>query len=400
MGTENSMSMGRRWLIFFSVFSVGIFAGFNMFKAPPLFTALMPELGFTEDTIGWVMSMFAMISVVLAFPAGGIMKKLGIRNSLLITAASVVIGAGIGAVATTSAVMLFSRLIEGIGLGMISVVGPAAVASIIPRSKQGLAMGIWTVWFPLAIVVALNTSPAIFALGGWRTVWWVGAGLSLVSFLFILFVYKQPPQEAPDASEADAAVSAAALKPDYRSVIFATLAFGMWNVFFGGAIASFYPTFLQQAHGMDVQFAGTASSITNMIVLVLGPLSGVISDKLGTSKWLMVFAMAGASVMMTFAFGESMTLVWVYLIGMSLFAAAMPTGTFSLVPKLMKDPAKVGFGMSILAFFQNIGIVFGSAAFGPVSASVGWQMASMTLLLPAAVIGLVFTLLIKEKRGR
>ncbi len=396
-----SMTMGRRWLIFFSVFSVGIFAGFNMFKAPPLFMAIMPELGFTEDTIGWVMSMFSIIGVVLAFPAGAILKKLGVRTSLLITAASLVVGSALGAVSMNAAMLLATRLIEGIGLGLISVVGPAAVASIIPRSKQGLAMGIWTIWFPFAIVVALNVAPAIYSLAGWRMVWWVGAVLSLLSFVFVLAVYKQPPPEKAEAgAEAMAGSPAADLKPDYRSLIFATLAFGLWNVFFGGAIASFYPTFLQQAHGMGVQFAGTASSITTIIVLVLGPLSGIISDKLDTRKWLMVFAMAGATVMLTFAFGESIALVWVYLIGMAVFAAAMPTGTFSIVPRLMKDPAKIGFGMAVLAFFQNIGIVLGSAGFGPLSVSLGWHMASLVFLVPAAAIGFVLSLLIKEKRVR
>lgn len=398
MTAEKPMSMGRRWLIFFTVYCVGIFAGFNMFKAPPLFVALMPQLGFTEDSIGWVMSMFSIIGVILAFPAGGILKKLGIKTSLLITAASVAIGAGLGAVATSAEMLLATRFIEGIGLGLISVVGPAAVTTIIPQEKQGLAMGIWTVWFPFAIVLALNISPAIFAIGGWRVVWWVGAALALISFFMALFIYKQPVQDEPAGANAGGELSELDLKPDYRSLIFATVAFGCWNIFFGGAIASFYPTFLSQVHGMDVQFAGTASSITNILVLALGPISGIISDKLHTRKWLMVFAMVGAAVMLTFAFGDNLTMVWVYLIGMSVFAAAMPTGTFSLVPRLMKSPSKVGFGMAVLAFFQNIGIVIGPIIFGSLSASIGWHMASMTFLLPAAIVGLVLTLLIREKR--
>lgn len=399
MSAEKPMTMGRRWLIFFTVFCVGVFAGFNMFKAPPLFVALMPELGFTENNIGWVMSMFSIIGVILAFPAGGILKKLGIKTCLLITAASVAIGSAVGAVATSAGMLLATRFIEGIGLGLISVVGPAAVTTIIPPQKQGFAMGIWTVWFPFAIVVALNVSPAIFALGGWRVVWWVGTALSLISFLMTLFFYKQPPQEEPVAAADGGEMPALDLKPDYRSLILGTLAFGCWNIFFGGAIASFYPTFLAQVHGMDVQFAGTASSITNILVLALGPISGIISDKLHTRKWLMVFALAGAAVMLTFAFGDNLTMVWVYLIVMSVFAAAMPTGTFSLVPRVMKDPEKIGFGMAVLAFFQNIGIVIGPIIFGALSASVGWQMASMTFLLPAAIVGLILTLFIREERS-
>lgn len=387
--------MRRRWLVFATAFAVAFCAGFNMFKAPPLFIAIMPELGFTEDTIGWVMSMFSILGIVLAFPAGGILKKMGIKTSLIITAASVMIGAVCGALSANSLMLLLTRLIEGIGLGLISVVGPAAVATIIPRKKQGLAMGIWTVWFPFAIVIALNASPAIFAISGWRSVWIAGAVLAFLALLFVLFAYKQPPPEVEEHQ--DLAKSAAiVLKPDYKGLLLVTVAWGMWNVFFGGAIASFYPTFLTQVHGLDVQFAGSASSITNILVLILGPLSGVISDRLNTRKWLMVFAMAGAAVMLLIAFGTDITLIWVYLFGMALFAAAMPTGAFALVPRLMKDPTKIGFGMAVLAFFQNAGIVFGSAAFGPLSVALGWNIASLTLLLPAALIGLLLTFFVRD----
>ena len=67
-----------------------------MFKAPPLFSIIIPELGFTDENIGWVMSMFSIIGLVMAFPAGAILAKLGIKKSLIITAASLAIGSAMG----------------------------------------------------------------------------------------------------------------------------------------------------------------------------------------------------------------------------------------------------------------------------------------------------------------
>lgn len=396
---DQMFSMGRRWLIFSIVFIIGILSAYNMFKAPPLFPLIIPELGFTDENIGWVMSMFSIIGVVLAFPAGAILGKLGVKKSLIITAASLAIGSAIGAVATTVPLLLASRFIEGIGMGLISVVGPAAIATIIPRAKQGLAMGIWSVWFPAGTVLAFNTAPALATALGWRSVWWVAAALAAAALVFALACYAQPPAEETTAERTS---TVAAHKPDMRSIILVAVAFMMWNAFNAGAISSFYPTFLQTIHSLDPQTAGFVASITNICVLALGPISGIVSDKLGTRKGLLVFAFAGAAVFLTFGFSDNLTLIYVFLVGFAFFSASCATGTFSIVPELTHQPEKIGFSMAIVAFLQNLGIVMGSAAFPVLAAGLAWNWntASLAFCVPLAIIGLICSLLVREKANR
>lgn len=395
---SQTFSMGRRWLIFSTVFVIGILASYNMFKAPPLFPVIIPELGFTDENVGWVMSMFAIIGAVLAFPAGAILGKLGIKKSLIITAASLAIGSALGAVATNAGLLLASRVVEGIGMGLISVVGPAAIATIIPRAKQGLAMGLWSVWFPAGVVLAFNTAPALSAALGWRSVWWLAAGLSLAALVFAVFCYAQPPAEKTEAVQSGGVLR----KPDMRSIVLVAIGFMVWNMFNAGAIGGFYPTFLQGVYAMDPQSAGFVSSLTNICVLALGPISGIVSDKLGTRKGLLVFGFAGAALFLTFGFGSNLTLIYVFLIGFSFFSAAVATGTFSIIPELTHQPEKIGFSMAIVAFLQNIGIVVGSAAFPVLAAALmwDWNTASLMFCVPLAVIGLVCAIFVREKANR
>lgn len=400
---DSSFSMGRRWLIFSIVFIIGILAAYNMFKASPLFPVIIPELGFTDESIGWVMSMFSIVGVVLAFPAGAILAKLGIKKSLLITAVSLAIGSALGAVSSSVPLMLFSRFIEGIGMGLISVVGPAAIATIIPQSKQGLAMGIWSVWFPAGTVFAFNTAPALAEALGWRAVWWFAAALSLAALVFALLCYVQPPAEQErDNGTAATGTARETRKPDMRSIILVAVAFMAWNAFNAGAISSFYPTFLQTIHSMDATTAGFVASITNICVLALGPISGIVSDKIGTRKGLLVFAFAGAAVFLTFGFGSNIMLIYVFVIGFSFFSASCATGTFAIIPELTHQPEKVGFSMAIVAFLQNLGIVIGSAAFPVIAAALAWDwnMASLAFCVPLAVVGLICSILVREKANR
>ncbi len=395
MATSTEISMSRRWLMFVAIFLVGVLAAFCQFKAPVLFaTEFTSELGFTEANIGWVMSMFSLIGVILAFPAGGILAKLGAKKSLMITAIALAVGAGAGALTSDATMMLATRFIEGIGMGLISVVGPAAVAEVIPQNKQGLAMGIWSVWFPAGVVVAYNVTPFIYSLAGtWRAAWWFACAVAIVALVLVALVYVETKQETPAQNTAAAASSA--LKPDMFSVIMIAVLFCAWNIFNAGAIGGFYPSYLADVHHMDTQLAGSVASITNILVLALGPISGIVADKFNLHKSLMVFAMIGASVMLTFAFGDNLTLTYVFVIGFSVFSACCATGVFSSVPLYARNPAKIGFCMAIVAFLQNLGGVIGSAAFGSLAASLGWGSAGLFFCVPIAVAGLICAVLIK-----
>lgn len=399
--SDTQFPMSRRWMIFCSVFFLGILTSFGMFKAPTMFTTeFISELGFTESSIGWVMSMFTLIGAVLAFPAGGIFAKLGAKKSLIITAISLIVGAVGGALATNATMMLVTRFIEGIGMGLVSVVGPAAVASIIPAKKQGLAMGIWSVWFPAGVVLAMNVTPMVYALAGtWRANWWLSAILAAVALVFVWAVYATPPQEKA-AEEASADGAPMKLKPDFFSIVMIAIAFGCWNVFNAGAIGGFYPSYLADVHSLDTQLSGTISSITNILVLALGPISGIIADKFNIHKGFIVFGMFGAAILLTFAFGDNMPLVWVFVIAMSFCSACCSTGVFSSVPLYAKDPSKVGLGMAIVAFFQNLGGCIGSAAFGALAVSMGWNMASLAFCVPIAIVGGVCAVLIKSLKAK
>ncbi len=399
--SDTQFPMSRRWMIFCSVFFLGILTSFGMFKAPTMFTTeFISELGFTESSIGWVMSMFTLIGAVLAFPAGGIFAKLGAKKSLIITAISLIVGAVGGALATNATMMLATRFIEGIGMGLVSVVGPAAVASIIPAKKQGLAMGIWSVWFPAGVVLAMNVTPMVYALAGtWRANWWLSAILAAVALVFVWAVYATPPQEKV-AEEASADGAPMKLKPDFFSIVMIAIAFGCWNVFNAGAIGGFYPSYLADVHSLDTQLSGTISSITNILVLALGPISGIIADKFNIHKGFIVFGMFGAAILLTFAFGDNMPLVWVFVIAMSFCSACCSTGVFSSVPLYAKDPSKVGLGMAIVAFFQNLGGCIGSAAFGALAVSMGWNMASLAFCVPIAIVGGVCAVLIKSLKAK
>ena len=54
----------------------------------------------------------------------------------------------------------------------------------------------------------------------------------------------------------------------------------------------------------------------------------------------------------------------------------------------------------IVAFFQNLGGCIGSAAFGALAVSMGWNMASLAFCVPIAIVGGVCAVLIKSLKAK
>lgn len=405
MSDTKDMSLSKRWLMATVIYLVMFAAFANQFKAPGLFGQIIPQLGFNEMhgfwNVGWVMSMFSVMGVIMAFPAAGIVQKFGIKKTLTVTVVCLVVGSVIGALTDNAYVLLFSRFIEGSGIGFLSVCAPSALAVLIPEKQRGLAYGIQGITFPLGTVIGMNVATIIGTAMGWRAAWWAGGILAFVVGILLIVAFKLPEQlDHPGArkfNDIDESV-----KPDWRGIIVVGIAYCIWQIIWVGAVNSFFATFLQQTFGMPATEASFMTTITSIMMIVLGPITGIVSDKLGTRKWLIVFCFVGSAVCLWFGWDANLTLVWLFLILEGIFAPCITTGVMAIVPSLAKRPDKVSLGMATVTCIQKFGMVVGSAIFTPIVAAAGsYSAASQFFLVPCSIVGaLIVIFFVREKRVR
>ena len=67
------------------------------------------------------MSAIAVIGVVLAFPAAFIARRMGLKNVILLSVACLGVGSALGGATADLNVLMASRLLEGVGIGLIGV---------------------------------------------------------------------------------------------------------------------------------------------------------------------------------------------------------------------------------------------------------------------------------------
>ena len=144
------------------------------------------------------MSAIAVIGVVLAFPAAFIARRMGLKNVILLSVACLGVGSALGGATADLNVLMASRLLEGVGIGLIGVAAPSCVTIWFPERKRGLALGIWATWVPVGSVAAFNAAPAIAGMFGYQAVFFAIAGVCAVAFLMFALVYKMPPGATGD----------------------------------------------------------------------------------------------------------------------------------------------------------------------------------------------------------
>lgn len=394
------------WVILAVVFLASCVVPINMFKVPPIAPVLMGAFGFDVSTFGWLMTSFTVVSIIMAFPAAGIVNKFGIKKVLLVAIGFVIVGSLIGTFSGgNAAVLLFSRFVEGVAMGFVGVVAPAALISWFPKKRLGFAMGVWSMWMPLASTVMLNLAPALCGDGNWQAVWWAGTIYAAVVFVLFAVLYKSPTAEQVKMAGNDTDISveqsqAHAVKVPriaYVSMIIIGVAFLLDNITKNGSFNTYYPTFLIEAKGMDMAAASFITSITTFLGAAASPISGAISDKLGNRKWLVVLGTAMLFISFIWAFAWTTDLgLWFVVIVAGVFSSVLATVVMAAVPEIMGPSAKAqNFGMATLACANGIGSAIGGVALGYMVPMFGWATGSRVLFLPILAVALAMLLIAK-----
>ena len=353
----------------------------------------MEEFQLSLGQSGMLTSFFAITGLLLAFPAGIIIQRLGPKFAGLIALGSLVAGSTMGIFSTSINILLFSRVIEGIGMGLIAVVGPAVIAMWFPRKNQGIPMGIWSTWASMGALLMYNLAPMIANTGGWQAVWWFGSIFALVGFILLAFFMKVPaksmnPVAEQNSDSTNGSISTqSGMKETLMNVNLWLLAFQFaCYVCVLSAFATFLPTFLNAELDFDLADAAFIASIPTFVILGAAPFSGWLSDKIGSRKKIYTIAFACLAVILIFPFHLSPEQFPYFMPLMGIVAAGVPTAVFASVPEVTKNPKMIGIAVAMLITGQNLGLFIGPIYFGLVIDATSWLTAGYTLV-PICLLG-------------
>jgi MFS family permease len=388
------------WIILVVVYLASVAAPLSQYKVPPILPVLMKAFQLDLTQAGTLMSVFAVTGFLLALPAGIILQRLGPKITGLIALACLAGGSALGAVSATVGLLLGSRVIEGIGMGLLGVVAPASIAVWFPREKQGAPMGIWATWVPVGSVAMYLLAPTLATTIGWPVVWWVAAAYTVLVMLAYGLLMRLPaaaemPGHMAPAGRGVQAAGDLRLALANRNIWLLGLEFACFNLVFI-ALATFYPTFLTEVHGYPLAQAALITSLPTFLVLLSAPLAGWLSDRIGSRRRVFSFPFLAIAVLMLLPFRVSGWQIYAFMALLGLVAGANPTATFAAAPEVMRKPQWAGLGLGVIMLGQNLGILIGPVLFGSLVRSLSWVVAGYALI-PVCLLGFVCAWMVKVR---
>ena len=332
----------------------------------------------------WIPTIFFLAMAVFTVPAGQISGKFGVKKSLLVGVVIFLIGS-VGAVLSfsTESFMLF-RIIQGASVALVNVSGMAMVVAAVKPQNRGKALG-FTV---TGIYLATSLSPVICGFLvynlGWRSIFY--AVIPFLILCIVLMIVKVPQDwktyEHDSIDKAGSLLYAIGIMlfiygftnlVNQSGIIFTVagiiflIIFAAWelrqtspvfnmNLFKNtkftssniAALCSYLAIMVvttilnyhfQYVKGWNAQMAGLILIVTPIIMAIIAPNSGKLSDRIHPQK-LAAIGMAIATVallILTFLTKETPVYVVVVAmilqgIGMGLFSSPNMNAIMSSVP--------------------------------------------------------------------
>ena len=402
------MYQPRRWVIVFVMYFAGLVTSLSQFKVAPLTHILMEQLQINEATVGLLISLFSLISLILVFPGTAILFKIGPLKCGLLSIGCLIAGSAAGCLSGSIPVLLASRVLEGAGMALIGVVGSTVIALYFKPDENSLPMGLWSTWYPAGAGCGLIFSAVVadyFEI--WKSSWYFSMILACIAFvLFAVFVRVPKPKFSESSgSSTKIAIEHKALPSvisGFKNIKIWLLGLTLCIFMIGNTgFMSFVTQYSIEVLNMEPSAAGGLSSLGFFASVPGGILAGLVLKRSTPRKNSIAIIACSILAAAIFPVGFCCPpyLLVPYLLVMAAVTVFGYAAILVTVPGITVHPMLIGSGMSIVFFGQTLGGAVGGSFVGALLAANGWSGTVMPIFL-IQCLGIVFSIVASLLIGR
>lgn len=382
---------------------------------------LVQEFHTNFPTIQWVVLAFLLGLSTLMLSVGRLADMVGKKRIFGIGLAIFILGSALCGLAASVYALIGFRLLQSIGAAMTVALGVAIVTETWPAQERGKAIGISAGVISLGIVVGPSLGGLIISGLGWRWIFFVNLPLGLLALTLVWrFIPPLTPKSERETFDfLGAAITAGGLLAFFLALtagqrlgftdprivalfalaglallsfvlverrtrypmvdlnLFRNAQFSL-NLVTGAitfvaisAVTFLMPFYLELALGLPVAQVGLLIAVVPLVLAVLAPLSGSLSDRFGTRRVSLVglvllllgYVTAGTLGMQTTPLGYVARMLPIGL-GMGIFQSPNNSAIMGAAPR-----ARLGVASGMLSMTRTLGQTFGIAVLGTLFAS-------------------------------
>jgi EmrB/QacA subfamily drug resistance transporter len=384
--------------------------------------SIQRELGVTLSQLEWIVTGYALTFAALMLTGGKLADLFGRRLIFVVGIGVFTLSSLMCGFAESGSSLITWRIIQGVGAALMNPATLAIISATFPPQQRGMAIGIWAGVSAMALAIGPLVGGLLTQHVGWSWIFWVNVPVGVLgvfaSFLLIDESRDDSHEQRPDipglltsglglfsltyglieannygwtsgrilGSFAAAVVLLTAFvllerhqrlpmldlalfkNPTFTGANLAMLlvALSMFGVFF------FLSLYMQNILGFSAVQAGAAFLPMTLLVMVVAPVAGKLSDRFG-SRWLIATGLTLLSIQLFYysTQGEHANF-WNLLPGMLLGGFGMSMAMTPTAAAVLRavPTAKAGVGSATLNSMRQVGGALGIALMGAIMGHV------------------------------
>ena len=156
---------------------------------------MMSSFGVGLDTIEWVLTAYMLALAVMLPASAWLADRFGYKKMYFWGMFVFTVGSFMCGMSNNENLLIFSRIIQGLGAGIIQPLGMAIVIREFPPKQRGIAVGFWSI----AAAASVSFGPLI---GGflvdnfsWQLIFDINVPIGIVGMIFTLVIQREMKQK-------------------------------------------------------------------------------------------------------------------------------------------------------------------------------------------------------------
>jgi predicted MFS family arabinose efflux permease len=345
-----------RWLALLVLTAARASLGFQFQSLASVSPLLVEKLGVSYADAGFLIGLYMLPGVVLAFPGAGLGRRFGDKRVVLIGLALMTVGSLMEALAPSYGLLLVGRLISGIGGVLLNVLMSKMITDWFAGHEIVLAMAVFVNSFPIGIGVALLCLGSLAEHFSWPSAFYAGGTAAFVSLLLVALAYRRHRNDRQSAATSAGRISG-------REVWLTGVAGTIWGVFNGAfTIATSFAPILIIGADYALNAAGQLVGIMTWLAVISVQVGGLIAQRWERPNALMLVGLVGS--------GMAMLLLPFMAPALPLIVAGLllglPVGVIMALPAQVLQPESRATGMGL--FYT--GLYVGHAGLPPIAGAL------------------------------
>jgi EmrB/QacA subfamily drug resistance transporter len=399
--------------------------------------SIQRDLHTSLSALEWTINAYTLTFAVLLVTGGRLGDIFGRRRMFLFGVITFALSSAAIGVSPNDAWLIAGRALQGIGAAFMMPATLSIISNAFPAQERGKAIGTWAGVSAIALAIGPLVGGWMVEHVGWQAIFFINVPVAAIAVVVTLWAAHESRDETaertidiPGVLTLGAGVGALVLALvegnswGWDSVgvlsLFAVAAIGLVGfalterrvrapmldfsyfksrTFFGANLVAFLVTFamfgmflyialyLQNVLGYSPLEAGVRFLPTTLVIMVLGPVAGRLSDRVGPRPLLTLGLTTVAVALFWQSFIEVDTSYWFLLpafvlmgVGIAFVMSPMSTAAMNAV-----DRTKAGAASGVLSMTRMVGGTLGVAVIGAMVSAIG--RGQLGDLLPQASSG-------------